>query len=476
MAVVKVDAAPAGEQWVNDIHSRLNPTRVARILVPDSAAAVGRIIKQARDAGQSLSVAGGRHAMGGQQFGTGAWLCDMTRMDAVRNFDAEEGRIDVEAGIQWPALIDHLERVQQGRAHPWAIAQKQTGANALSLGGAVSTNVHGRGLKMQPFVSDIDSLELTDAQGETRRCSRTENAELFRLAAGGYGLFGIMTAATLRLVPRRKLRRVVEIVDAQDLMARFAERVQAGFMYGDFQYVTDETSPHFLHQGVFSCYEPVDDDAPFSEQHKHLTPEDWRRLANLAHTDKARAFDVYSRHYLSTSGQIYWSDRHQEAVYLDDYHQGLDVGVVPASEVITEIYVPRTRLTDFLDEAAEDFRAHQVNLIYGTIRLIERDTDSFLAWAKEAYVCVIFNLHVEHTPVGIDHSARAFRRLIDMAIRRSGSYYLAYHRYAARAQLEACYPQFADFLRLKRVYDPEGRFGSDWYSHYRALFPEIQTA
>jgi FAD/FMN-containing dehydrogenase len=464
------------EHWVNDVHSRLNPTPVTQILTPDSVAMVKDIIKSAKDAGRILSIAGGRHAMGGQQFGTHGWLCDMTQMDAVRSFDTEAGLIEIEAGIEWPALIDYLERVQGGHEHSWTIAQKQTGANALSIGGAVSANIHGRGLKMQPFISDVESLELIYAQRETRRCSRTKNAELFRLVAGGYGLFGIITAVTLRLVPRRKLRRVVEIVAVQDLMACFDQRIAAGFLYGDFQFVTNETSPDFLRLGVFSCYAPVADDTPFPEQHKHLTPEDWRRLVYLAHTDKARAFDLYSRHYLATSGQVYWSDRHQEAVYLDDYHQELNTGAAPGSEMITEIYVPRTHLADFLAEIAEDFRLHKTNLIYGTVRLIEQDTDSVLAWAKEAYACVIFNLHVEHTPQGIAHAAQAFRRLIDRAIRRRGSYYLAYHRYATRAQLETCYPQFSEFLRWKRIYDPEERFGSDWYRHHCALFPEVESA
>lgn len=474
--MIKSHTAILGEHYVNDIHSRLNPTLVTQILQPETVGAVQRVIQQAQESGQSIAVAGGRHAMGGQQFGTETLLCDMTQMQSVLSIDAERGFIEVEAGMQWPALIDYLETAQQGRAHPWAIAQKQTGANALSIGGAVSANVHGRGLNMQPFISNLESLELLNSQGETRRCSRTENAELFRLVVGGYGLFGIVTSAVIKLVPRQKLRRIVEIVAVEDLMTRFAERIQSGFLYGDFQYVTDETSPDFLKRGVFSCYERVDGDTPFSEQHRHLTPADWLRLSHLAHTDKAKAFEVYSRHYLSTSGQIYWSDRHQEAVYLDDYHLGLDTGGAPASEVITEIYVPRTQLANFLDETAEDFRAHKVNLIYGTVRLIEQDTESYLCWAKEAYVCVIFNLHVEHTPECIEENAQTFRRLIDMAIRRGGSYYLAYHHYATRTQLETCYPQFADFLRLKLVYDPKERFQSDWYRHYRSLFPEILEA
>ena len=52
--------------------------------------------------------------------------------------------------------------------------------------------------------------------------------------------------------------------------------------------------------------------------------------------------------------------------------------------MISEIYVPRAALADFLAEAREDFRANAVNLIYGTVRLIERDDESFLAWATPA--------------------------------------------------------------------------------------------
>ena len=59
-----------------------------------------------------------------------------------------------------------------------------------------------------------------------------------------------------------------------------------------------------------------------------------------------------------------------------------------------------------------------------------------------------------------------------MAIVRGGNYYLAYHKYATRAQVEACYPQFPEFLQQKRRHDPEERFQSDWYSHYRRLFGE----
>jgi FAD/FMN-containing dehydrogenase len=132
--------------------------------------------------------------------------------------------------------------------------------------------------------------------------------------------------------------------------------------------------------------------------------------------------------------------------------------------------VPRERLNDFLEEARADFRKNNVELIYGTIRLIEKDDESFLPYAKQSYACTIFNLHTVHTPAGIAHSAAAFRRLIDMAARRSGTYFLTYHRYADKKQVEACYPEFAEFLQLKRKHDPHEVFVSDWYLHYKKMF------
>ena len=103
-------------------------------------------------------------------------------------------------------------------------------------------------------------------------------------------------------------------------------------------------------------------------------------------------------------------------------------------------------------------------------RLIEQDDESFLAWARESWACVIFNLHVTHSPQGIEQAADSFRGLIDLGIKHGGSYYLTYHKFARREQVVACYPQFQQFLALKKKYDPDEHFQSDWYRHYRKMF------
>lgn len=394
-------------------------------------------------------------------------------MNRVLGFDRERGIIEVEAGIEWPELLAYLWSVQSNDAEQWGIVQKQTGADKLSLGGALASNVHGRGLRFKPIVDQVEAFTIVGADGEPTVCSRVENTELFRLAIGGYGLCGVVTSVRLRLWRRRKVERVVVVGEIDDIAERFASRIADGYLYGDFQYATDSKRESFLRRGVFSCYRPVDPATPVTPNPTRFRPEDWARLTYYAHKYKRRAFDVYSRRYLATSGQIYWSDSQLSAAYLDNYHAQVDRKMhakVPATEMITQVYVPRPKLAGFMADARRELRERDANVIYGTVRLIERDDETFLAWAKEPFACVIFNLHVGHTADAIARAADAFRALIDVVIPYGGSYYLTYHRWARKEQVEACYPQFAEFLEHKRRIDPDEVFQSDWYRHYRQMF------
>jgi FAD/FMN-containing dehydrogenase len=461
---------------VNDVHSQLNATRVDAIVKPATLDEIRTCLAGARSAGKSVSIAGGRHAMGGQQFGEANVLVDMRGMNRLLAFDDERGVITVEGGMEWPELIGHLTTMQEGRTRQWGIVQKQTGADRLSVGGALSCNAHGRGLNLKPIVSQVQAFDLVGPDGTVRRCSRADHPELFRLAIGGYGLFGIISRVELQLRPRVKVRRVVALGKTADIIDRFEERIRDGFLYGDYQFATDANRDSFLMSGIFSCYQPVPIDTPLTAHPLRFNPEDWARLTFYSHTQKRRAFQVYSTRYLATSGQIYWSDSQLSAAYVDNYHADLDAATdakVPGTEMITEIYVVRPRLPAFMREARELLRERRANVIYGTVRMIEKDDETFLAWARDRYACVIFNLHIDHTPGAIDRAAETFRQLIDLGIAHQGSYYLTYHRWARQDQVERCYPQMGEFLALKRQHDPEEIFQSTWYRHYRTMFGSV---
>ncbi|MEO6848551.1 MAG: FAD-binding oxidoreductase [Chthoniobacterales bacterium] len=457
---------------LNDVHSALNPTIVKRLVAPRSAEELPACLADASREGLKIIASGGRHAMGGQQFVSDGVVLDLRGLNKIKHFDSKKGLLRVEAGIQWPELISEYLKLQEGEPEQWGITQKQTGADTITLGGSLAVNAHGRGLTFAPIIQDVEEFTLLKADGQSAVCSRIQNAELFSLAIGGYGLFGVIIDVTLRLSRRQKLERVVEIATADTLEEKFKQRIAAGFLYDDFQFAINESSTDFLRKGVFSCYRPTD--LPVADTlPRELEEQSWLQLLYLAYTDRQAVYEKYSAYYLSTSGQVYWSDTHQLSPYLPDYAarlRNMGGNGAPSSLMITELYVPLKDLNSFLNEAATTLQRLGATVIYGTVRLIEEDTESFLPWAKQSYACIIFNLLVDHSPTGKEKAAVAFRALIDLALAHDGNYFLTYHRFATREQMERGYPAFGRFMEAKSKYDPHALFESDWYLHYSGLW------
>ena len=78
--------------------------------------------------------------MGGQQFLDGGALLDTRSLDRILELDEECGLVRVEAGMMWDDLVLGLREMQRGNSRRWSVVQKQTGADRLSIGGALAAN------------------------------------------------------------------------------------------------------------------------------------------------------------------------------------------------------------------------------------------------------------------------------------------------------------------------------------------------
>ena len=187
---------------------------------------------------------------------------------------------------------------------------------------------------------------------------------------------------------------------------------------GDFQFSIDSASDDFLKQGVFACYRPAEDRA--IPPQKELSEADWIGLLTLAHTKPSEAFQRYAAYYLSTDGQVYWSDTQQLGFYPDDYHRALDarLGTAASTEVISELYVPACADRAFPSGGR---RRPEGQRSPGHLRNDSPDREGpreLPALGQGAYACMVVNLHTTHTPEGIERAAAAFRGLTDRATRR----------------------------------------------------------
>lgn len=455
---------------IYDVHSGLE-SGSGKILQISSLASLQKVLANQTPQNSHLIAHGARHAMGGQQFIDGGTMLDLRHLNRMLSLDCRAGNAKFESGASFKDVIEKLNDHQNKKGSEadkqWTIRQKPTGVDSITLGGAVSSNIHGRGLKMSPFADDIEAIELLTPQGELVNLERasTDDNKLFRHVLGGFGLFGVITSVTLRLKRRHTVQREVSLCRSEDLNGLLEKRIAGGAEYGDFQFAIDSKSDDFLSLGILSTYKPVPvPEAQVRElqgKQSSLSPENWRELIYLAHTDKRKAFKLYSDHYLRTNGQLYLTDAMQLSTYFENYHRGMkQEHLRHGSEIITELYVPMPYLPYFLRKAATILRTRMADLIYGTVRLTEKDSISALPWAREQRACIVFNLHVDQATLG--NTQETLRELIDLALALAGSFYLTYHRYFREDQIRHAYPEIEDFLAYKCEIDPQWRIRNNW--------------
>ena len=91
--------------------------------------------------------------------------------------------------------------------------------NDFGVAATFSVNAHGWPVPWSGFGSTVRSLRLMRPDGEVITCSRTENADQFGLAMGGYGLTGAIIDLDVEMEPgmRRQLSPAIALVDANRL-------------------------------------------------------------------------------------------------------------------------------------------------------------------------------------------------------------------------------------------------------------------
>ena len=118
---------------------------------------------------------------------------DMSGFNRMLDFEPQSGVLTTEAGVSLAEIIEvFLPRGWFPSVTP--------GTKFVTVGGAIAADVHGKNHhKDGSFRNCVEWLDVLGADGEIRRCSTTENNEMFAYTIGGMGLTGIILRAAIRL-------------------------------------------------------------------------------------------------------------------------------------------------------------------------------------------------------------------------------------------------------------------------------------
>nr|WP_253944904.1 FAD-binding oxidoreductase [Paenibacillus sp. NEAU-GSW1] len=216
---VRTSAVDQDPYLVTD-YSRLHPVKVERVVAGKEEAQLVKLLKEAKDKGLTVSIAGQRHSQGGHTYYKDGIVVDMTAYNRILNLDTERKTITVQSGVTWEQIQDKANR------YGLAVKTMQS-QNTFTVGGSISINAHGRDIRNGSMIKSVESFRLLMADGQVKTVSREENAELFPLALGGYGLFGIILDVTLSLTDDELYSVTTETMATEDYKAYFQQKVAA---------------------------------------------------------------------------------------------------------------------------------------------------------------------------------------------------------------------------------------------------------
>lgn len=445
-------------------NAQLYPRPIARVERPSTDDELAAIVAAANARGDKVTMAGSRHSQGGHTYSEGAVVLDMRAHRRILDIDPDRLLLRAQAGATWAEVQDALQ--------PLGLAVKvMQSSNIFTIGGTLSANAHGRDIHVTSVVEVLESFRLLLANGEIVQVSRTENSELFRLVIGGYGMYGVILDATLRITRDEPYVQRAVILDYTEFPEHFARHIQGNphvaLMLGRPSIDPDPAS--FLREVVIATWEHTDAqaDSTLTEERNVLRDRTVFNLSKDFHAVKRVRWAFQKRIELGagTTRVVSRNNAMRPPVaplaLLDSYDQD-------AAMIIQEYFVPIPAFVPFLDAMREILVSHDMNVMSSTVRYVLANDETVLAYAPTEDVFSIIQVsHVTLDEPGQARAQAATRALVDAALDLGGSYYLTYQLYPTREQLRRAYPRADEAFARKRHYDPNETFSSLFYETYR---------
>lgn len=367
---------------------------------------------------------------------TDGTLVSLDSLAGIAGWEGDEARVwtGTRLGALGPALAEH------GRA-----MANLPDINKQSLGGAMGTGTHGAGKTLRAIHGDATALRIVTAAGKVIEADASRNAEIFNAARVSMGSLGVISQARLRTTANRRLHRRVW---AEDFEAACAQAEARWARHRNFEFYAipftgmaanishDETDAPALARGpdtdtgILEILRKIRNLLGFS------TP--LRKALGHALISTAKPEEAIDEGWklLSTERPVRFNEM--------EYHLPVETQITALKEVVAAI------------------EAHRPDVSFPIeVRRIAADDAWLSPFQGGPRGSVAIHAYYK------DDYAFLFT-LIEPILRKHGGrpHWGKLHSLKA-AELSALYPNWKDFLEVRRELDPQGRMLNPYM---RALF------
>ncbi|KNC49063.1 FAD linked oxidase domain-containing protein [Thecamonas trahens ATCC 50062] len=405
--------------------------------------------------GLPVSVRGTRHSMGGHTMAAGGVVIDTTYLDAI-TWDASRELMTIGAGATWADAIRFLNPL---------------GKSPRTMQSYCSFSV-GRNCHLGSHCGRLACLGLPDAADPAAR-------DLFAAAIGGYGMFGIIVDATMRVndnVPLVMDAMTLSIDDFPHVFEPLVDAPDAGGLPVEAKLARlDFTTLDTVDLFVFRRASNLPMAASLDRKPREMSP----LMAIMYKWAAAPLAELRFAVERASGAALDWSAEHTTDRNTVMYESATPLArftdlilSVNDTFILQEYFVPRSAFAAWIAGARPIYAAMQghplLAILNTTIRFVHCDTTTLLPYATApngSYAFVLY-YRLRATPAADRALADIHAALTALTLDLGGVFYLPYRHHYSVDDMTAAYPSIDAFRAAKLRFDPQLRFTSAWWDAY----------
>jgi len=458
LSVQTIQEKPDG-LLINDV-THIYPTYVKEIVKENQTQSLVEAINDAKHNRLKVSIAGKQHSQGGHSYYDDAVFLDMKNYKKITNLDVENKIITVQSGATWEDVQDYINPLNLS-------IEVMQSSNIFTIGGSLSSNIHGRDPNYGPIIETVKSFRLFLEDGTIINVSREENTNLFREVIGGYGLFGVILDVDLELTDNLVYEKETTLMDYSEYPDFFENNVRnnknIGLHFARLSIVPDET---FLRETYATNYKTTNNyiDGIFELQEEQNIARDKFFFGLSRKYDWGKELRWYLQKKLEDNPEnieiVSRNNAMRPPITFLEYYSSRN------TDILQEYFIPTENFVGFIDGLKKISQEENINLLSVTIRHVSENNDAFLSYSKQDSFAVVLYINQGLSEKEKDKAEKWTQKLVDLAIENNGTYYLTYQLYPTQKQIRQVYPEIDSFFLEKKKHDPNEMFMNKFYAKY----------